>query len=523
MHGLNTSDIIVFGTYIVIIVSIGYWAGRKKKESAEDYFLSHKKLPWYVIGFAIIATGISSEQFLGTVGFAYNHGLAVANWEWANAPALLLVILLFTPLYIRKKIITMPQFLEKRFDGRVRSLFAVITLMTFVLIYLSGVIFSGGFVLNVLFGINLYVAIWSLALLAGLLTIYGGMASVAWVQLFQSVLLLGGGLLVFFLGIHRVPGGLDSIIGTGPRSHLILPAGDPYIPWPGIVVLAISTNLWYFGTNQTINQSILGAKDEWHAKMGIILAGFLYIIIAFSDVFPGLIAFALNPNLPNDAAYPYVVKTLVPAGLKGLVFAGLMGAIMSTIEGIINATSTIFTYDIYSRFIRPGASTQQMIRAGRITGAVVLVIGGLWAPIVLKFGHIFSYFQECLVFIAIPSIVVFTAGLLTRKITRQAAFWIMTLSFPLFFMPYLLRAFHVKMNVFNFSGIVLVIVIGLTSLLSMSTREETDEEAAGYIWRPFMRFLPPEIMAGGYPWYKRLSLWALIMTGIYVLIYILLW
>ena len=523
MQGLNTSDIIIFVTYLVIIVLIGYWAGRKKKETAEDYFLSHKRLPWYVIGFAIIATGISSEQFLGTVGFAYEHGLAVANWEWANAPALLLVILIFAPIYIRRKIITMPQYLEKRYDGRIRSLFAVITLLTFVLIYLSGVIFSGGFVLNVLFGINLYVAIWSLTILAGLLTIYGGMASVAWVQLFQSVILLGGGLLVFFLGIHKVPGGLDTILGTGNRAHLILPASDPYIPWPGVVVLAISTNLWYFGTNQTINQSMLGAKNEWHARMGIILAGFLYVIIAFADVFPGLIAFALDPHLPNDAAYPFVVNTLVPAGLKGLVFAGLLGAIMSTIEGIINATSTVFTYDIYSRFIRPGATGKQMIRTGRITGAVVLVIGGLWAPVVLRFGHIFSYFQECLVFIAIPSIVVFAAGLLSKKISRTTAFWIMLLSFPMFFMPYLLRIFHVKMNVFNFSGIVLAIVILLTALLTLFTREQEPERTKDYVWNFSLRNLPAEITAGGYPLYKRISFWALVMTGIYLLIYILLW
>jgi len=523
MQGLNLLDIVVFGLYIVIIVFIGFWAGRKKKESAEDFFISHNKLPWYVIGFAIIATGISSEQFLGTVGFAYNHGLAVANWEWANAPALLILILVFTPLYLRKKIVTMPQFLEQRYDSRLRSLFAIITLLTFVFIYLSGVIFSGGFVLNVIFGLNLYVAIWALTLLSGALTIYGGMASVAWAQLFQSIILLGGGLLVFFAGLHHVPGGLNAIIGTGTRSHLILPASDPNLPWPGIVVLALSTNLWYFGTNQTINQSVLGAKNEWHAKMGIVLAGFLYIIIAFADVFPGLIAFALDPNLPNDAAYPYVVTHLIPIGLKGLVFAGLVGAIMSTIEGIINATSTVFTYDVYSRFVNRNASTAQMIKIGRITGAVVLVIGGLWAPMVLKFGHIFSYFQECLVFIAIPSIVVFTAGVLSKRITNQAAFWTMLLSFPMFLVPYLLRLFQVRMNVFNFSGIVLAFVILFLLIMSAVTARTATEPPEGYIWRAAMRRLPAHLFPDGYPWYKRISLWAALMTFIYLIIYIIWW
>jgi SSS family solute:Na+ symporter len=377
--------------------------------------------------------------------------------------------------------------------------------------------------LNVIFGINLYTAIWSLTIISGALTIYGGMASVAWAQLFQSIILLGGGLLVFFSGLHHVPGGLDTIIGTGSRAHLILPANDPNLPWPGIIVLAISTNLWYFGTNQTINQSVLGAKNEWHAKMGILLAGFLYIIIAFADVFPGLIAFALDPNLPNDAAYPYVVANLIPIGLKGLVFAGLIGAIMSTIEGIINATSTVFTYDIYARFFQKNISGKQMIKTGRITGAVVLVIGGLWAPVVLNFGHIFSYFQECLVFIAIPSIVVFTGGVLTKKTTTKAAFWTMLLSFPMFFVPYLLRLFHVGMNVFNFSGFVLVFVILFFIMMSALTSKTTNEPPEGYIWNFSMRKLPDTIFTSGYPWYKRISLWAVIMTSIYILIYIIWW
>jgi SSS family solute:Na+ symporter len=337
------------------------------------------------------------------------------------------------------------------------------------------------------------------------------------------MILLGGGLLVFFLGINQVPGGLDAIIGTGSRSHLILPASDPNLPWPGIVVLALSTNLWYFGTNQTLNQSVLGAKNEWHAKMGIVLAGFLYIIIAFADVFPGLIAFALNPNLPNDAAYPYVVNNLIPVGLKGLVFAGLVGAIMSTIEGIINATSTVFTFDIYSRFFNKEASTEQMIKVGRITSGVVLIIGGLWAPVVLRFGHIFSYFQECLVFIAIPSIVVFTMGVFTKKITNKAALWVMLMSFPMFLMPYFLRLFQIKMNVFNFSGIVLVLVILFVIIASAITSKTTTRSIEGYIWKYSMRKLPDALFTDGYPWYKRVSFWAAVMTLIYIVIYVIWW
>jgi len=191
MEGL---DIVIFAAYFVALIAIGFFSGKKKHKDAEDFFLAKGSLKWYVIGFALIAAGISSEQFLGTVGFAYSHGISVANWEWLNGPSILILILVFVPFYLRKKVVTMPQFLEMRFDGKVRSLFAIITILTYILINLAGVVFSGGFALNILFGINLHAAIWAMAILAGLFTIWGGMATVAWTNVFQSVLLLGSSL-----------------------------------------------------------------------------------------------------------------------------------------------------------------------------------------------------------------------------------------------------------------------------------------------------------------------------------------
>jgi len=218
MEKLSNLDIAIFLGYFVILVFIGFWSGRKKKESAGDFFLASGRLSWYVIGFALIAAGISSEQFLGTVGFAFSHGISVANWEWLNGPSLLILIVIFIPFYLRKKVVTMPQFLEMRYDGKTRTLFAAITILTYVFINLAGVIYSGGFALNVIFGINLYLAIWVMTLMAGAFTIWGGMASVAWTNVFQSALLLGGGLLVFALGLFEVPGGMETIVGEG-SSH----------------------------------------------------------------------------------------------------------------------------------------------------------------------------------------------------------------------------------------------------------------------------------------------------------------
>ncbi len=522
MEKLSTLDLVIFIGYFVILIFIGYWSGRKKKEDAGDFFLARGRLSWYVIGFAMIAAGVSSEQFLGTVGFAYSHGLSVANWEWLNGPSLLILVIIFIPFYLRKKVVTMPQFLEMRYDGRTRTLFAIITILTYIFINLAGVIYSGGFAVNVLFGINLYTAIWAMTILAGAFTIWGGMASVAWTNVFQAVLLLGGGLLVFVLGLFEVPGGMNEIVGEGSRSHLILPANDPNIPWTALIVLAFSTNLWYYCTNQTINQAALGAKNEWHAKMGIIFAGFLWVLIAFADVFPGMIAYVLDPGIIPDSAYPFVVNRLVPAGLRGIVFAGLCGAIISTIESLINASSTIFTFDIYQRFLKREASQKELIKVGRICGGVVLIIGALWAPMVLKFGQIFSYFQECWAFMAVPVAVVFVTGVLWKKVSGSAAFWTLCLSFPMLILPYLLRIFKVQMNVFNVAGIVLIITVLFIVLFTL-IRKQKKTESTDLIWNLKMSKLPAEMTVKGYHWYKNLVLWSILMVVIYIIIYTVFW
>jgi len=524
MTELHAADIIVFLGYVAALLAIGLWAGRKTSGEAAGFFLTSKSLPWYAIGPAIIAAGISSEQFLGTVGFAYDNGLAVANWEWLNGPAILILTFIFVPFYIRRKVVTMPQFLEMRFDGRVRSLFAVITLLTYIFINLAGVIYSGGFALNVIFGIDLYAAMWGMTVLGGLFVIYGGMESVAWTNVFQAVLLLGSGLLVFFLGLFEVPGGWDEIIGEGTRGHLVLPADHPVLPGTGLLVLALSTNVWFFCSNQMINQAVLGAKNEWHARLGVLLAGFLGILIAFADTFPGMIAFALNPNLATaDSAYPYVVGRLVPIGLRGIVFAGLTGAILSTIEALGNASSTIFTMDIYKRHLRPAAEDKELIRVGRIVSAVVLIVGALWAPTVMSFGHIFSYFQEGWAFIAIPIAVIFVLGGLWRRVTTTAALWTLLLSFPMLVLPYLLRALEVKMNVFNVAGFVLIFTLLFTVVLSLVTREKHPEGKEKFIWRPSMARLTWDPRIGELPWYRKLSFWTMVLVSMYVFIYATLW
>ena len=518
---MDLIDILVFTGYIIVLFGIGLWAGRKKDEhSAEDFFLTKNTLPWYVIGFSIIAAGISSEQLLGTVGYAYKYGLSVANWEWLNGPAILLMIFIFVPFYIRKKIVTMPEFLEKRFDKRVRIIFAIITLLTYVFINLAGVIFSGGFALHSIFGINLYLGMWGMVVVAMILIVYGGMESVAWTNVFQAALLLISGLLIFIIGMNHLPGGWYDIISTGDRSHLILPADHPDIPGTGLIVLALSTNVWFFCTNQTINQSALGAKSEWHALIGVLLAGFLTILIVLVDVFPGLIAYAINPHLPTaDEAYPYLIHTMIPSGFKGIIFAALCGAIISTIEALGNASATIFSFDIYKQYINKDGGAKEMIRYGRITGAVVLIVGGIWAPMVMQFGHIFSYFQECWAFIAIPVTIIFLLGILWKRMPPSAAFYTLLLAFPYILLPFLLRLFKVTTNVFNVAGFVFLFTLLFTiSFTLLSKKEKGADETL--TWKPSMLKIP----MGSGKWYKKYwYVFVLVYVLIYLVIYGLYW
>jgi SSS family solute:Na+ symporter len=423
----------------------------------------------------------------------------------------------------------MPQFLEHRFNGKVRSWFAVITVLIYVFINLAGVIYSGGLAVKAIFGLdNILVGIWALTVIGGIFVVYGGMESVAWTNMFQSVMLLTGGILVFFMGLYAVPGGFRGIIEANANSHLILPANHPEIPWPALIVLMLSTNVWFFCTNQSINQATLGAKNEWHAKIGIILVGGLGMIIPFADVFPGLIARALDLNILNsegsaDEAYIKVVEHLVPAGLRGLVFAGLCGAIISTIEALTNAASTIFTFDLFKRSGASKNSEKQLIAAGRVVSVIVLVVGGLWAPMVGKFEHIFQYFQQCWAFIAIPSMIIFVFGILWKKFSNTAALVTLLFSFPMFLMPYIIQLFNIQTNAYIVAGYSLIFLLVVAMILSRLTGNSTNPEADQHVFKKEMLYMPKERLRSNSKWFKSVRLWAVIMIVLYVIIYFYLW
>ena len=430
----NSFDLIFFIGTLVGVLAVGFWSTRRQKSTVNEYFRGGNRLPWYAVGFSIIAAGISSEQFVGEIGYAYRWGMPVVNWEWLIFPALTILLWIFVPLYIRNNITTMPEYLEERFGGQVRTLYAYLSVASYVFVNFALVFYTGGYALEQLWGIDKIAAVWMLAFFTGLYTVYGGLEAMAWTSSLQCVLLLGGGLFIFFSGMSRIDWDFAAVIASGDRAHLMTTSSHPEIPWTALVVLALSTNIWYYATNQYINQRCLAARNEWHAKMGVLMACGLSVLIPLATCFPAMIYRVVNPNLADsNAAYPTLVAEFVPHGLRGLVAAAIVGAIMSTISGLVNSTSTIVTLDIVRRGWGRNWSEERLVRVGRWSGGIALLIGAAFAPIVMRWESIFRYAQDIWAPMAAPVVVVFLCAAFWKSASRCGAIaclWVAILSVP---------------------------------------------------------------------------------------------
>ncbi len=438
-------DLAFFLGYMVITLCIGFWVGRREKSTINEYFRAGNTLPWYAIGFSIIAAGISSEQFVGEMGYAYSLGIPVVNWEWMVFPALSIFLWLFVPLYMRHRITTMPEYLELRYGPRARTTYAWLTVASYVLANFALVFYTAGFAMKQLWGVNEYLAIWIIAIATGAYTIYGGLASVAWTDVFQCVLLLGGGVYVFFAGMSYIDWDFAKVLGTGDRAHLIRPAADPNVPWTALIILALSTNTWYYATDQFINQRCLGAKNEWHSKMGVLLAAAISMIIPLATCFPGMIYYTMREEqglgqlTVADEAYTSMVAAVVPAGLRGLVVAAVLGAIMSTVSGLVNSTSTIVTLDIIRRSRGKDWSEEKLVRFGKWAGGIALFFGALMAPVVMNWQNMYRYCQDIWAPMAAPAVVTFIGGALWKQAKERGALACLWLSIATVPMTFLLK------------------------------------------------------------------------------------
>lgn len=468
----TTLDLTICLGYFILVVAIGFLSSRKERTSVQGYFRADNRLPWYVIGFSIVAAGVSSEQFVGEIGYAYKLGLPVANWEWLVWPGLSLLLWVFVPLYVRNNIATMPEYLERRFGPRSRRLYACLNIGSYVLVNFALVFYTGGFALEKMWNINRLAAVWLLALVTGAYTVYGGLTAVAWTSSLQCLLLLGGGIYVFFAGLARIHWNIAAVLGTGQRAHLFTPASHE-VPWTALVVLMLSTNVWYYTNNQHINQRCLAARNEWHAKMGVLFSALLQLLVPLATCFPGMIYRVINPQLGNpDVAYPAVVASVVPQGWRGLVVAAIISGIMSTVSGLVNSTSTMVTLDLVQQSAGRGWSEARLVSVGRWSGAIALLVGAALAPVVMRWENIFRYAQDILAPMASPIVVVFLAGALWKRATERGALvclWLAVFSAPFILLKAILaeRGIHfLPANLEN--PMVLAGAYGLISLVLMT-------------------------------------------------------
>ena len=531
MFRLNSIDILIFAVYMVSVLFIGFLVGRKKHTRADGFFLARRTLPWYAVGFSMVAACISTEQFIGASAKAHDVGMTVLNWEWGVVPSYALLILVFMPLYFRRGIFTIPEYLERRYGGPARTIFSFLTMASYFAVNLAGVLYSGGYVMHSLFGFPLIPCIWALTLLTGAYTVYGGLVSVVWTETLQSVLLLAGGTLITVLGLLRIPGGLMGAVGTGERAHLFLPLDHPELPWTAILVLMFSTNVWYACTNQFYIQMCLGAKNEWHARMGVVFATFLGILLGFAVEFTGIVGHRLvelgaMPAPPeSNAIYPYLIRYLIPSGLRGIVFAGILAAIMSTVSALVHSIATLFSMDFYRVFIRPQASETRLIRVGQAAGGFLLAAGALWAPVVGTFPTIFDYFQQSWAVMAAPVAIVFTVGALWKRATNTAA--VSTLVLGILTIPvafWLQRMVLPKgFNFYNLTGIIFFVELAWMVGVSLLTTPHPDVRTASAVWTTELAALPPGERPAPYPWYKRVFLWWALSVAAVGALYVWFW
>ena len=448
---LSTIDLFVIGLYAVVLLSVALYVSTRKTTanmSSEDYFLAGKSLPWWAIGASLIAANISAEQIIGQSGQGFVVGLAIAAYEWQAAIVLIIVAKYFLPIFLEKKIYTMPQFLELRFGGAIKSMMAVFWVVLYTAVNLTAVLWLGGLALTALTGWNVVAAMMGLAAFAVIYSLYGGLKAVALTDIIQVVVLIAGGFAITGIVLSLVGDGAGIFAGLGMLmgeipghfKMILAPENPSYNNLPGIWTLL--GGLWvlhfsYWGFNQYIIQRALGAESLAEAQKGLAFAAALKLLIPIIVVIPGIAALYLAREGQLDmvrlAASPDstygILMGLVPEGLRGLVFAALIAAIVSSLASMMNSISTIFTMDIYRDLIAPGREESHYVGVGRITSAAAIVIAVVLArPFLGGMESAFQAIQEYTGFIAPGIVSVFLMGMFWKGCNAQGAFAMLVVS-----------------------------------------------------------------------------------------------
>lgn len=444
---INPIDALISGLYILAILIIGLWSGMRHKNShkgeASEYFLAGKTLRWPMIGLALFATNISCVHLVSLAQSGFDTGLLNGNFEWMAAVTLVLLALFFVPFYIRSRVTTLPDFLEKRYDRASRDWLAIVSVISAIIIHIAFSLLAGGIVLQTLFNVNMYTSIIVIAIITAIYTIVGGLTAVVVTESIQTVVLLSGAIIMSVVAYHKM-GGWAPMINVLQQKHelsklsMMRPRGDASgLPWYAVFLGYPVLGIWYWCADQTIVQRVLGAKSEDDARIGPLFCGFIKILPVFIFVMPGLFAYTLAQTGHLDVSalksvvggkevvnskgiYTLMIIQLIPKGLAGILVAALLSGLMSQISGALNSISTMVSYDMYKRY-QPAAKDKQLVRVGKIAAGLSLMLSLLLLPLLNNYESIFNGLNDIIAHIAPPITCVFLTGIFWSKASAISA------------------------------------------------------------------------------------------------------
>jgi len=524
---LSPIDVAIIVVSIMLVVVVGLLAGRNQDKTAKGYFLASGRMPWYIIGAAFVSTSVSSEQIVGTVGAAYKTGMGIANWEWWSLPVYSLLIVFFIPMLLKNKITTMPEFLSKRFGPLCGYIYSWVMFVAYIVVFLVTVLYSGSLAFSELTGWSFNLILWLTVILVGLYAVKGGLSSVMWTDAVQCLMLVGGGVVLFFVALGHIPGGWHAMEAAHPeRFHLYHGVHDPDAPFLGLLMGSVGLFVFYSAANQVMIQRVLGARSTWDGMMGIVFAGLINMIRPLVTCFLGFIVYhwvSVMHQAPaldkSDKAFTFALQHLAPDwGLRGIILAGFLAAVMSTISALANSSATIFSLDIYHRLINRNAKEKQLIRVGRLASIAALLIAAVLTPFVDRAGGIFIYFQTGVTYVATPFITVILFGLLWKRTNYPAALFgliggtaiqaAIALAAPA--MGYSIHRFYLAFA----AQVVISIGMVIVALMTPAPAESK--------WKPF-QWTPAQLSAYDdgviRPWYHSMWLWFAVFAAAWIFVY----
>lgn len=523
-YELAPLDLTLIAVYGIVVVWIGIKLAGKHK-SADDYFLAGRSMLWPLIGISLFASNISSTTLIGLAGDAYHTGISVFNYEWMASIVLVFFAIFILPFLLRTQVFTLPEFLERRYDGRVRSYFSALTLFLNIVVDTAGSLFAGGLLLKLVFPeIEISTTITILAIVAGLYTITGGLAAVIYTDAIQTALLLIGAVVITFVAFDRVGGWSGMTAGIDPSQlSLIRPMDDPGVPWLGLITGIPLLGFYFWCANQFMVQRVLSAKSVNHGRWGVLLAALLKLPVLFLMVLPGIIAIKLYPDLARpDLVYPTLMFDLLPTGLLGLVLAGFIAALMSQIDSTLNAASTLVTMDFVRKY-KPGLNSRSLMVVGRWVTGIFMILAVLWAPQIENFDSLFKYLQTVLSYTVPPVVTIYLLGAFWKGANATGA-WASVLTGTgagaVLFLSN--EVFSWTDLHFLYVGPILFIISLITLIIVSRSGAASRPEQLALVWTPaFYQAETAELKT--LPWWQNYRIWAvalLLVTGVLVLAFV---